>query len=65
MKNVKDIFFVMEPNGEHLAAITSLVEESKCRGFVDSVWSLERFQEAFEKVGTGHVRGKVVIEMPN
>ncbi|KAL4944125.1 hypothetical protein BDV06DRAFT_233860 [Aspergillus oleicola] len=63
--DVKDIFFVIEPNGEHLKAITRLVEEGKCRGFVDSVWPLEKFDEAFKRVYTGHARGKVVIEMYN
>ncbi|KAL4963857.1 NADP-dependent oxidoreductase [Aspergillus stella-maris] len=63
VKDVKDIFFIMEPNGEHLAAITKLVEEGKCRGFVDSVYPLEKFEEAFEKVGTGHAKGKVVVEL--
>ncbi|KAL4793947.1 hypothetical protein BDV19DRAFT_365653 [Aspergillus venezuelensis] len=63
VKDVRDIFFIMEPNGEHLAALTRLVEEGKCRGFVDSIWPLEQFEEAFRKVETGHARGKVVIEL--
>ncbi|KAL4952188.1 hypothetical protein BDW69DRAFT_168267 [Aspergillus filifer] len=63
VNDVKDIFFIMVPNGEHLAAITNLVEEGKCCGIVDSAWSLEQFQEAFDKVGTGHARGKVVIKL--
>lgn len=62
-KDVKEVFFIMEPVGEHLEAITRLVEEGKCRGFVDSVWPLELFQEAFKRVESGHARGKVIIDL--
>ncbi|KAL4923543.1 NADP-dependent oxidoreductase [Aspergillus undulatus] len=62
VNDVADTFFIMEPNGKHLEAITRLIEEGKCRGFVDSVWPLERFREAFGRVDTGHARGKVVID---
>lgn len=62
VKGVKEVFFIMEPVREHLEAITRLVEEGKCRGFVDSVWPLELFQEAFKRVESGHARGKVVID---
>ncbi|OJJ56086.1 hypothetical protein ASPSYDRAFT_92278 [Aspergillus sydowii CBS 593.65] len=58
----KELFFIMEPVRKHLEAITRLVEEGKCRGLVDSVWPLERFQEAFQRVESGHARGKVVID---
>ncbi|OJJ05029.1 hypothetical protein ASPVEDRAFT_197981 [Aspergillus versicolor CBS 583.65] len=61
-KDVKEVFFIMEPVGKHLEAITKLVEEGKCRGFMDSVWPLELFQEAFKRVESGHARGKVIID---
>ncbi|KAL4805645.1 NAD(P)-binding protein [Aspergillus unguis] len=61
--NTRSIFFIMTPNGGHLEAITKLVEEGKCRGFVDSVWKLEEYEKAFERVQTGHARGKVIIEI--
>ncbi|KAL4912979.1 hypothetical protein BDW62DRAFT_214582 [Aspergillus aurantiobrunneus] len=62
VKDVKEMFFIMEPNRGHLEAITGLVEQGKCRGVVDSVWPLWQFQEAFKRVDTGHARGKVVID---
>ncbi|KAK9236430.1 hypothetical protein V1525DRAFT_407061 [Lipomyces kononenkoae] len=60
---VRDIFFVMEPNGKHLQEITKLVEQGKCRPLVDSVWPLEQFQEAFKRLDTGHARGKVILDL--
>ncbi|KAL4779840.1 NAD(P)-binding protein [Aspergillus varians] len=63
VKDVKDVFFIMEPVGAHLEAITELVEEGKCRGAVDSVRPLEEFREAFKRVDGGHARGKVIINL--
>ncbi|KAK9319416.1 hypothetical protein V1517DRAFT_332638 [Lipomyces orientalis] len=64
-EGVRDIFFIMQPNGKHLEEITKLVEQGKCRPLVDSVWPLEQFQEAFKRLDTGHVRGKVILELLN
>ncbi|KAL2819563.1 hypothetical protein BDW59DRAFT_181644 [Aspergillus cavernicola] len=63
VKDVRDIFFVMGPNRAHLEAITRLVEEGRCRGFVDSVWPLEQFGEAFKRLDGGHARGKIIIDL--
>lgn len=63
VKDVKEVFFIMRPVREHLEAITTLVEEGKCRGFVDSVWPLEHFDQAFKRVEGGHTRGKVIIDL--
>ncbi|PWY78009.1 NAD(P)-binding protein [Aspergillus sclerotioniger CBS 115572] len=60
---VKDIFFVMQPSGKQLGMITELIEEGKCRGLVDSVWPLERFRPAFERLDTGHTCGKIVLDL--
>ena len=61
-KDVKNLFFIMEATRAHLEAITKLVEEGKCRGFVDSVWPLEQFEEAFQRMDTGHARGKIILD---
>ncbi|KAL4868429.1 hypothetical protein BDV12DRAFT_169703 [Aspergillus spectabilis] len=63
VKGVKDVFFIMEPRREHLQQITKLVEDGKARGYVDSVWPLEQFAEAFKRVEGGHARGKVIIDL--
>ena len=33
------------------------------KGWVDSVWAIEQFEEAFRKTATGRARGKVVIKI--
>ncbi|KAL5339646.1 NAD(P)-binding protein [Aspergillus crustosus] len=63
VSDVKDVFFIMEPRRDHLEPITKLVEEGRARGFVDSVWPLEQFAEAFKRVEGGHARGKVIIDL--
>jgi NADPH:quinone reductase-like Zn-dependent oxidoreductase len=62
-KDVKNLFFIMEPNGEQLGKISKLLSEGKCRPVVDSVWDLEEYQKAFERLDSGHARGKVVIKV--
>ena len=62
-KDVKDMFFIMEPNAGHLSQITQLVEEGNCRPIVDSVWGFEEYDKAFERADSGRARGKVVIDM--
>ncbi|OJJ38109.1 hypothetical protein ASPWEDRAFT_35673 [Aspergillus wentii DTO 134E9] len=60
---IKEVFFIMKPDGSTLQKITKLVEEGKCWPVVDSVWSLQQFQEAFDRVGGGHARGKVIMDL--
>jgi NADPH:quinone reductase-like Zn-dependent oxidoreductase len=60
---VQGRFFIMEPNGEHLQQITELIEAGKARAVVDSVFRLEEYQMAFDRVGSGRTTGKVVIQV--
>lgn len=62
-KDVKNLFFIMAPNGQHLAEISKLLEQGKCTPVVDSVWELEDFTKAFKRLDGGHARGKVVIKV--
>ena len=62
-KDVKSLFFIMEPNGEHLAQVTTLIDEGKCGPIVDSVWRFEQYNEAFARADSGWARGKVIIDM--
>jgi NADPH:quinone reductase-like Zn-dependent oxidoreductase len=62
-KGVKDVFFIMEPNRDHLEPITRLVNEGKCRGVVDSVWPLEQFEAAFARLDGGHAKGKIILDL--
>lgn len=37
-----------------------------CRGMVDSVWPLEKYEEAFKILDSGHAKGKIVLNLePN
>ncbi|KFY18255.1 hypothetical protein V492_00021 [Pseudogymnoascus sp. VKM F-4246] len=62
IEGVKSIFFIVEANGSQLKNITELVEAGICKPVVDSVWPLEKFEEAFARLDGGHARGKVVID---
>jgi NADPH:quinone reductase-like Zn-dependent oxidoreductase len=60
---VKSTWFVMESRGSELGVISKFIEKGLVKGCVDSVWEMERFEEAFAKTATGHARGKVVIKI--
>ncbi|OBT52792.1 hypothetical protein VE04_06548 [Pseudogymnoascus sp. 24MN13] len=62
VEGVKNLFFIVEANGSQLKNITELVEAGVCKPVVDSVWPLEKFEEAFARLDGGHARGKVVID---
>lgn len=62
-RDVKSLFFIMEPDGRQLAEISQLVDQGMCRPVVDSVWKLAEFEEAFERLDGGHARGKVVVKV--
>lgn len=62
-KDVRNFFFIMVPDGASLAQISKLVEDGKCKPVLDSVWPLEKFEEAFKRLDSGHARGKVVIDL--
>ena len=56
-------FFIMEPNGEHLSLITRLIEQGKVRPIVDSVYKLEEYQMAFDRMNSKRAVGKVVLKI--
>jgi NADPH:quinone reductase-like Zn-dependent oxidoreductase len=57
------IYFVVEPNGAQLAEIAELVDAGELRPEIDSVYPLERFQDAFDRLGEPGKRGKVVLRV--
>lgn len=61
--DVKNYFFIMETNGEELEPVTRLLEAKEVKPFVDSVWTMEQYREAFQKLETGRTRGKIVIKI--
>ena len=62
-RDVKALFFIMEPNGQHLAQISKSLEDGRCRPVVDSVFQLDDFEKAFERLNGGHSRGKIVVKV--
>ena len=60
---VKNLFFIVNSDGEQLKKIINLIEGGIDRAPLDAVYPLEQFQQAFKKVGSGKTRGKVVLDM--
>ncbi|KAJ9155929.1 NAD(P)-binding protein [Coniochaeta hoffmannii] len=59
----KSLFFIVEPLGSNLAEVAELIAAGKVRPTVDSVWKLEEFEKAFERLDGGHASGKIVIKV--
>ncbi|KAB5513338.1 hypothetical protein GE09DRAFT_1162618 [Coniochaeta sp. 2T2.1] len=59
----KSLFFILETSGAQLGEIAKLLEAGKARPLVDSVWPLDEFEKAFERLDSGRARGKVVIKI--
>ncbi|OAP55831.1 hypothetical protein AYL99_09983 [Fonsecaea erecta] len=51
-ESVTGRFFVMHPSGEQLGRITELAEQGKVSAVVDSVFKLDEFEKAFERLGS-------------
>lgn len=62
-EGVSGLFFIVEANSEQLEEISALIGEGKCVPEVDSAFKLQDFEEAFQRVRGGHLRGKVVLTM--
>jgi len=62
-QSIKGRFFIMHPSGEQLGEISRLAEEQRVRAVVDSVFRLEEYKEAFQKVDGGGTKGKVVLRI--
>ena len=62
-KDVRNLFFIMKPDGEQLGQISRLLSQGRCRPVVDSVWELEEYEKAFERLDGGHAKGKVVVKV--
>ena len=62
-KDVRSVWFIVEPSRQQLGEIMRLVENGKCKGVVDSVWEIENWEKALERLKGGHTRGKVVLKL--
>ena len=62
-KGVEGIWFIVKASGAQLAHLSQMLEDHLCKPVVDSVYDLEQFQEAFEKLENGHSKGKVILRV--
>jgi len=62
-KNIKNMFFIMETNGEQLQKVTELIEGGTAKPALDSAFPFDQFQEAFKRLASGKTRGKVVLDL--
>ena len=56
-------FTWMQPNGEQLDAISTMVKEAKIKPVVDKVYSFAEGIEAYLYLATGRAKGKVIITL--
>jgi NADPH:quinone reductase-like Zn-dependent oxidoreductase len=61
-RDVKALFFIVKRLGEYAARVAELIDGGGFVTRVDSVWPLEKFENAVERMESGKARGKVVIE---
>lgn len=62
-EDVEGMWFIVKANGAQLAEVTELIEQEKVGAVVDSVYGLDQFKDAFERLEGGHARGKVVLKV--
>lgn len=51
----------MQPNGEQLRAIATMVEQGAIKPVIDKVFSFENSIEAYTYLATGRAKGKVIV----
>lgn len=59
----KSLFFVMYSDGAQLREVTALIDQGIGKPALDSVFALDDYQAAFEKVASGKTKGKVVLDL--
>ncbi|KAH8724570.1 alcohol dehydrogenase [Phaeosphaeriaceae sp. PMI808] len=62
-QGVHGVWFIVEPSSDQLGKITELIEQGKCKGQIDQVFTLDQYNEAFERLEGGHAKGKVVLKV--
>lgn len=61
----KTTFFISKENVADLMTLKELAETGKIKPFVEKTYPLDRVGDALTYLGTGHARGKLVIEIPS
>jgi NADPH:quinone reductase-like Zn-dependent oxidoreductase len=57
--------FLVQPNGEQLAELATLIEAGKIKPHVSDTFPLKDAAKAHEKSQTGRTRGKIVLTVPS
>jgi NADPH:quinone reductase-like Zn-dependent oxidoreductase len=60
---VEATYFVVEPDRDQLAEVSTLVDRGELRPAIDRVYELDDARAAFERSMAGGKRGKVVIHV--
>ncbi|GHO63352.1 hypothetical protein KSC_022440 [Ktedonobacter sp. SOSP1-52] len=55
--------FIVRSNHEQLARIAEFVDEGHMKPIVNSIYPLAETRQAYEHCLSGHMRGKVVIQV--
>ncbi len=58
-------FLFVQPSGEHLTIIGSMLEAERIRPVIDRVFSFENAKLGLEYLEAGRAKGKVVVELKN
>ena len=56
-------FIFMHPNGAHLEAIKSLIEDEKIKPIIDTIYPFSESIDAFSHLASGRAKGKIVIKI--
>lgn len=64
-QNTHYSFLFVQPNGDHLTIIGSMLEAERIRPVIDRVFSFENAKLGLEYLEAGRAKGKVVVELKN
>jgi NADPH:quinone reductase-like Zn-dependent oxidoreductase len=62
-RDVRFIWFVVEPNREQLIHMGDLIDGGQLRPIIDTVFPLAQARQAYEQGTKGHTRGKIVLRV--
>ena len=64
VKQLGGQYLFVRPDVDGLSALASLADDGHLRPHVERSWPLDDVRKAVEHAETGHVRGKIVLEVP-
>src|SRR6266566_7038968 len=62
-QSVRPVWFVVEPNREHLIQIGDLIDTGQIRPIIETVLPLSQARQAYEQGARGHTRGKIILRV--